>query len=105
MELERTEEEIRPLEELEIVVAEQLGIRMSGEDIDSVAVLLETKNKVLSHGNYSPTLGRLHKLQRLRLQYSHCQRGLPVQLEVCPSLPGVSRNNSDYILYYLFVVF
>ncbi|SJL17895.1 uncharacterized protein ARMOST_21462 [Armillaria ostoyae] len=85
LELEQTAEQIHQLEEVELELAKQLG--MSGEDIDSVAVLLKTKNKVLSNGDYSSTLGRPHKLHRLRLQYSRCQRSLPVELEVCPSLP------------------
>ncbi len=83
------------LEDFEFQVAEQLGI--PAEDIDSVRIHLEAKNKASQDIGYSLSLGRLCKLHRLRLQYSHAQRNLPVDLEVCPSPPGVSRNHSRRI--------
>ncbi|PBK67788.1 hypothetical protein ARMSODRAFT_958811 [Armillaria solidipes] len=71
---------MRPLEEFELTVAEQLG--MSGA-VDEVAVLLEAK--ALRKAEYLPKLGRLHGL---RHQYNRARDRLPVKLEVCPSLPG-----------------
>ncbi len=76
----------------EVYLAEELGI--SAEDIDSVRIFLEVKNKALQDPDYSLSLGRLRKLHHLRLQYSRAQRNLPVDLEVCPSPLGVSRNQS-----------
>ncbi len=44
------------LEESEVYLAEELGI--SGEDIDSVRIYLEVKNKALQDADYSPGLER-----------------------------------------------
>ncbi|SJL17911.1 uncharacterized protein ARMOST_21480 [Armillaria ostoyae] len=86
LKLRKIAEEMRPLEEFEFQVAEQLGI--SAEDIDSVRILLEARNKASHDVYYALSLGGLRKLHRLRLQYSRAQRDLPVKLEVCPSPPG-----------------
>ena len=80
------------LKEFEVYIAEQLGF--SGEDIDSVRIYLEVKNKALQDADYSPGLESLRKLHSLRLQYSRAQRKLPVDLEVWSSPPDVSRNHS-----------
>ncbi|SJL17908.1 uncharacterized protein ARMOST_21476 [Armillaria ostoyae] len=82
-ELEQTSEEIRLLEKFELEIAEQLGI--SAEDIDSVIILLEVKNKVLHDVDYSLSLGKLRKLRSLRHLYSRTRRNLRVDLELCPS--------------------
>ncbi len=93
LELQQIEEQLRMLEEFEVYLAEELGI--SAEDIDSVRIFLEVKNKALQDPDYSLSLGRLRKLHHLRLQYCRAQRNLPVDLEVCPSPLGVSRNQSS----------
>ncbi len=90
--MQQTAEQIRLLEKFEFEVAEQLGI--SAEDIDSVIIHLEAKNKALHDVNYALNLARLRKLHRLRLQYSRALRNPPVDLEVHQSPPGVSRNRS-----------
>ncbi|PBK95049.1 hypothetical protein ARMGADRAFT_1163753 [Armillaria gallica] len=82
----QSSEEIHLLEKFELEVAEQL--RIPAEDIDSVRILLEVKNKVLQGVDCSLSLGRLRELHRLRLQDSRAQRNLPVDLKVCPSPPG-----------------
>ncbi len=71
-------------------VALQLGI--SAEDIDSVRIFLEVKNKALHDADYSFILGSLRELHLLRRQNSRAQRNLPVDLKVCPSPPGVSYH-------------
>ncbi len=70
-------------------MAEQLGME-SGEDVDQSAVFHRTK----ASRRKGAILGWLH---RLRLRYLRAQDHLPVELEVRPSLPGVSRNHSDCI--------
>ncbi len=90
LELKQIAEQIHMLEEFEVYLAEELGI--SAEDIDSVRILFKVKNKALQDADYSLSLGRLCKLHHLRLQYSCAQQNLPVNLEVCPSPLGVSRN-------------
>ncbi|KAK0219278.1 caspase domain-containing protein [Armillaria nabsnona] len=74
------------LEEFEVYLAEELGI--SGEDIDSVRIYLEVKNKALQDADYSLGLERLRKLHSLRHLYSRAQRNLRADLEICPSPPG-----------------
>ncbi|PBK94318.1 hypothetical protein ARMGADRAFT_1062554 [Armillaria gallica] len=78
--------QIRLLEEFEVAVAEQLGF--SAEDIDSVRIFLEVKNKALGDTDYSFILGNLRELHCLRHQNSRVQRNLPVDLKVSPSPPG-----------------
>ncbi len=90
LELKQIAEQIHMLEEFEVYLAEELGI--SAEDIDSVRILFKVKNKALQDADYSLSLGRLCKLHHLRLQYSCAQQNLLVNLEVCPSPLGVSRN-------------
>ncbi|PBK95060.1 hypothetical protein ARMGADRAFT_1077820 [Armillaria gallica] len=90
LESQQITEQIRMLEKFEFQVAEQLGI--PAEDIDSVRIHLEAKNKALQDIGYSLSLGRLCKLHRLCLQYSHAQQNLPVDLELCPSPPGVPHR-------------
>ncbi len=78
------------LEKYELAIAEQLG--MSGEDVDASAVYHKTKTS----RRKGVILGWLHYL---RLRYFRAQDHLPVELEVVPSLSGVSRNHSNCILY------
>ncbi len=78
------------LEKYEIAIAEQLG--MSGEDVDESEAFHNSK----ASGRKGGILGWLH---RLRLQHTRAQGHLPVELEVLPSLPGVSRNHSNCIWY------
>ncbi len=85
-------EEMKQLEKFEVQIADYLG--MSAEDLDPTLLLLKLKKKVLHDVDYSQSLVKLRKLHSLRLQYSRAQRRLPVDLDVCPSLQGVSRNHS-----------
>ncbi len=75
-----------------LVVAEQLGMS-GGEDVE-VAVF--HKAKALGMGSVLSNLGML---RRLRLQCNRAQDNLPAKLEVCPSLPGVSRIHNNCIRY------
>ncbi|SJL17900.1 uncharacterized protein ARMOST_21467 [Armillaria ostoyae] len=90
LEFQQIAEQIRMLEEFEVYLAEELGI--SAEDIGSVRILLEVKNKALQDADYSLSLGRLRKLHHLRLQYSRAQRNLPVDLEICLSPLGAPHR-------------
>ncbi|KAK0494015.1 caspase domain-containing protein [Armillaria luteobubalina] len=79
-ESESISREMRPLEEFESMVAEQMGMSRA---VDEATVLLEAK--ALRKAEYLPKLGRLH---RLRHQYGCARERLQAKLEVCPSLPG-----------------
>ncbi len=92
MELRQIAEQIRLLEKFEFQVAKKLG--SSAEDIDSVIILLEVKNKAPHNVDYSLSLWMLRELRDLRLRYSRVLQNLPVHLEVHQSPPGVSRSHS-----------
>ncbi len=55
LELQQIAEQIRMLEEFEVYLAEELGI--SAEDIDSVRIFFEVKNKAFQDADYSLSLG------------------------------------------------
>ncbi|KAK0462313.1 caspase domain-containing protein [Desarmillaria tabescens] len=65
---DQTSEEIRYLEEIELELAQKLGI--SGKDVDSVEVVFKAKHKALSNEDYLPALRNLNELHRLRLNRS-----------------------------------
>ncbi|SJL17888.1 uncharacterized protein ARMOST_21455 [Armillaria ostoyae] len=82
------EQEIQRLEEFELQTAKQLGMNA---EADSAEVLLKTKINVLCSAYDPSVLRKLHKLHRLRLQYSLTQLTLPVELEAWPLPPGPSH--------------
>ncbi|KAK0475638.1 caspase domain-containing protein [Armillaria luteobubalina] len=84
--LELLSEEMRPLVELELGVAEKEGL--SKEEVDPLVVLSTAKSKLLHDGGYLLVVVKLEQLRHLRLQYSRAQRNLPVSWEIRLSPSG-----------------